>query len=104
MHVTLTKWRLRRGLRWQGRYPDAQPFARELVKGIVIGTVLLVLVAITGRMEYRDAVAQEAEARALVAEAKRADAEEDLAGCLNGMRAWRVEDGFVRCRGAEVVR
>jgi hypothetical protein len=32
------------------------------------------------------------------------DAEEDLAMCLNGMRAWRVEDGYVRCRGAEVVR
>lgn len=104
MHVYLTKWRMARGLRWQKAHRDPAPFARELVKGIVIGTVLAVLVAISGRMEYQDAVAQEAEARALVAEAKKMDAEEDLAMCLNGMRAWRVEDGYVRCRGAEVVR
>lgn len=105
----LQRLRLARGLLWRRRYPDLAPALRGFARGCALSAALIVVYGLVGRLEYQDAVAAEAEARAQVAVARARIADEDLAECLNGRRAWRVEDPrtgrrtFTRCLGSEVV-
>jgi hypothetical protein len=63
MHVYLTKWRLKQGLRWQRHYPDPAPALANLARGCAMAAVLIVVYGLVGRLEYQQADAAETEAR-----------------------------------------
>ena len=109
MHVYLTRWRLAHGLAWRTHRPDLSPALRQFARGCGMTAVLIVVYGLVGRLEYQDAVAAEAEARARIAEQKQLDADYDLAACLNGARAWVFVDPrtgrrtWTRCKGSEEI-
>lgn len=105
----LQRIRFSRGLLWRRHYPDIAPALRGFARGCALSAAIVCVYGLVGRLEYQDAVAAEAEARARIAVAQARIADEDLAECLNGRRAWSAEDprtgkrSFTRCLGSEVI-
>ena len=68
MHVYLTRWRLKQGLRRQKHYPDPAPALRNFARGCVMAAVLIVVYGLIGRLEAQET--QTAVARARIVEVR----------------------------------